>query len=498
MRIGAKNLTVKNYLNLLKIPIIGMVLVSIVLFSVQSSFAYTVNYEIWDARILDIPTVCIIEPDYTNSEILTETFAGRLMDETRISVKEWMVQLQISERGRDKSMWAINQIPVLIEDQEGFDYDKCTVFIKFKEKPESKDEYYKLLGKTSYELGSTGRSDTSIYYAAIELCKTEDSKWIYFDPCYENYPRLMQQLQSVVKHEFGHALGLGHYVADALDVNVAWARGNVPSPSIMAVFSHQNINNNFITTKDVSAIKSIYGERGFLPPQKEQIVFESFAPSSCLYSLPKGGYIVGSVDGLLSQESYRSGVPVEITIKDPSGIVSTKKIFPNSDGVFSYETVITDETEKGSYVLYAEYGNAKSSEISFYISSYGENEQSKVPSWIKNSIKWWAEGKINDTDLILGIQFLIREGILNPQTYEDKTLKNDMGVKIPKNKIDSIILVLIQLRICPKVHHILWGIFKTVDKVTGGWINAQNIVFGGMQAIRYLKVSLDTKILPFE
>jgi len=28
-----------------------------------------------------------------------------------------------------------------------------------------------------------------------------------------------------------------------------------------------------------------------------------------------------------------------------------------------------------------------------------------------------------------------------------------------------------------KVVKILWGIFKTVDKVTGGWINAQNIVF---------------------
>lgn len=28
-----------------------------------------------------------------------------------------------------------------------------------------------------------------------------------------------------------------------------------------------------------------------------------------------------------------------------------------------------------------------------------------------------------------------------------------------------------------KVIRLLWGVFKTVDKVTGGWINAQNIVF---------------------
>ena len=73
----------------------------------------------------------------------------------------------------------------------------------------------------------------------------------------------MQQLQSVIKHEFGHALGLGHYVADDQDVNIAWARGTVAAPSIMAVFTHQNINKNYITHQDVTAVTSMYGENGF-------------------------------------------------------------------------------------------------------------------------------------------------------------------------------------------------------------------------------------------
>ncbi len=57
----------------MKKPIVGIVLASIVLFSFQSSFAYTVTYEKWGPKIKDISTVCIIEPDYSNSEVLSET-----------------------------------------------------------------------------------------------------------------------------------------------------------------------------------------------------------------------------------------------------------------------------------------------------------------------------------------------------------------------------------------------------------------------------------------
>ncbi len=422
---------------MLKKPILGIVLASIVLFSFQSSFAYTVTFEKWGPKIKDVSTVCIIEPDYPNSEVLSESFAKRIMDETRISIAEWQVQLQNFERGRDKSMWIIDQIPVYLEKQNGFDYDVCQIFIKFKEKPESQDEWYKLLGKTVYEVGDTGRSDITIYYTSIKFCKTEDKDWVYFDPCYEDFPRLMQQTKSVIKHEFGHALGLGHYTSDNLDVSIGWARGTVPAPSIMAVFSHQNLNENIITPKDIVAVRSLYGENGFFPDTDEKTVFDFFESSSEVYVVPTGGFIVASVDGLINKDMYISGALVHITIIDPNQSLETRKVRVSSDGAFSFQTVVDESIMNGTYTVFANYRDQKSPEVAVEITYEGDENQSKFPQWIKNSVRWWAEDKINEYDFILGIQHLIRIGVLNPPSSENQKVEDlgenqALGVKIPK------------------------------------------------------------------
>ena len=35
-----------------------------------------------------------------------------------------------------------------------------------------------------------------------------------------------------------------------------------------------------------------------------------------------------------------------------------------------------------------------------------------IQSWIKNNAEWWAAGQIDDKTFVKGIQFLVKEGIL--------------------------------------------------------------------------------------
>ena len=39
-------------------------------------------------------------------------------------------------------------------------------------------------------------------------------------------------------------------------------------------------------------------------------------------------------------------------------------------------------------------------------------ESQEVPAWIKNNAEWWAEGQIDDNAFVSGIQYLIKVGII--------------------------------------------------------------------------------------
>ncbi|MFZ8938144.1 MAG: hypothetical protein ACO2Y5_07830, partial [Nitrosopumilaceae archaeon] len=161
------------------------------------------------------------------------------------------------------------------------------------------------------------------------------------------------------------------------------------------------------------------------------------APTSELYIIPKGGFATAAVNGMINMTQYIQGVPVEITFIDPNELEQKRKIRVNSDGAFNFETVLDENILNGTYTLIAEYRDKKSKEVAVEIRYEKEEKNTEIPQWVKNSVRWWAEDKLNELDFILGIQDLIRKGILNPPTPENLTLEEleenqSFGVKIPK------------------------------------------------------------------
>jgi hypothetical protein len=44
--------------------------------------------------------------------------------------------------------------------------------------------------------------------------------------------------------------------------------------------------------------------------------------------------------------------------------------------------------------------------------SSSKNIQVEIPSWVKNTAKWWSEGSIGDKDFAAGIQYLVKVGVI--------------------------------------------------------------------------------------
>jgi hypothetical protein len=42
----------------------------------------------------------------------------------------------------------------------------------------------------------------------------------------------------------------------------------------------------------------------------------------------------------------------------------------------------------------------------------GDVPSHEIPDWIKNNARWWADGQIDDNSFVQGLQFLIKEGIM--------------------------------------------------------------------------------------
>ena len=148
------------------------------------------------------------------------------------------------------------------------------------------------------------------------------------------------------------------------------------------------------------------------------------------------------------KEFYKVGDTVKIKGNALSNIsnISFKVVDPNGDLVKMFQADISDnktfqtsfKIEKqyfplaGGYEVIAwqtrESQDMDSIPITIGIKGVDIIKKAGVPNWIKNNAEWWAEGTIDDSSFTQGLQFLIKEKIMN---VESKSLKSTESKKIP-------------------------------------------------------------------
>lgn len=64
--------------------------------------------------------------------------------------------------------------------------------------------------------------------------------------------------------------------------------------------------------------------------------------------------------------------------------------------------------------------NISASFVNFVIQNIiNSNNPQQIPDWIKNNAKWWSENSIDDESFIQGIQYLIKEGVIDVISSKD-------------------------------------------------------------------------------
>ena len=136
------------------------------------------------------------------------------------------------------------------------------------------------------------------------------------------------------------------------------------------------------------------------------------------YSLGDSVVFSGTVGKYDEKRSLRISV-----FDSSSNLVVTQKTIVNPDYTFTHTVELGEKFSDGKHIVKAQYGSTKATVaiISFEVTS-STDISGAIPEWVKNSAGWWAEGSVDDDSFIQGLQFLIKEGLMEiPTTQQGST-----------------------------------------------------------------------------
>jgi len=162
--------------------------------------------------------------------------------------------------------------------------------------------------------------------------------------------------------------------------------------------------------------------------------FDWIKVSEDIFELKDYGTTHAKISGKLFKDRISRGIPVVLIMQKPDKTTELVQFNPTRNGFFEVTLIFDSESPRGTYIIESMYksviqNNMKTlfkvvdeMEVSV-LTSAPENQVTKIslPPWIKSNAKWWSEGSIRDSDFTQGIQYMINNEIIKIPNLPEHT-----------------------------------------------------------------------------